>query len=57
MVLYLTLFPLVAYILNFRIKNIKDAYRNKKNLKSEIFLLSITSLIIFSIIYFIELKF
>ena len=56
MYLYIVLFPLVAYVLNFRIKNLKNSFQKKKNLKTEIFLLLITFLMILIIIYFIEQK-
>ncbi|CAI8306050.1 MAG: Uncharacterised protein [Polaribacter sp. SA4-10] len=52
MLLYIAL---VTYILNFRIKNIKNAYKNKKNLKSELLIFSITFLIILFMIYSIEI--
>ena len=56
MYLYIVLLPLTAYILNLRIKNLKKAYQDKRNLKMEIFLLSITLLIILLLVYLIGQK-
>lgn len=52
MLVYIALFPLIVYILNFRIKNLKKAILNKnENLKMEIALLILTLIIIGLFIY------
>lgn len=53
MLLYLALIPLIGYVLNLRIKNVKIALIQKKNLKSEIFLLVLTLILTIFLIYFI----
>ena len=53
MLLYLALIPLIEYVLNLRIKNVKIALIQKKNLKSEIFLLVLTLVLTIFLIYFI----
>ena len=46
--LYLILLPLIAYILHYRIKNIKKAIKNKeRTVKTEILLLVFSLFIIF----------
>jgi len=53
MLLYLPLIPLIGFVLNLRIKNVKIALIQKKNLKSEIFLLVLTLILTIFLIYFI----